>query len=289
MRGNVVLITGSAGGIGRATAYDAAAAGATVILADRDKQGLDRTAEMCEALGGVAQAYVVDVTDRDAMAAFAATVHAEHDAVDVLVNNAGVGMAGPFTAMTLDDWDWIRSVNLDGVIVGCHLFVARMVKRGQGHVVNVASAAGYAPARNMTAYNATKFAVVGFTEALVADLAGTGVHATAICPGIVDTGIIGSTRFIGNGAPDETRARLSGLYRRRGYGPEKVAAAIIDAVARRHDGVLPVGPEANALYRVRRFAPGLAARIARQDGPLGKPKQARTRATRRSRTAEASA
>lgn len=266
LAGRVVLVTGAGGGIGRATAVDAAAAGATLVLADRSADALARTAELCRALGAEVDEHVVDVTDRDAMAAFADAVHARHGAVDVLVNNAGVGMAGPFTAMSLDDWDWIRSVNLDGVITGCHLFVPAMVSAGRGgHVVNVASAAGLAPARNMTAYNATKFAVVGFSDALAADLAGAGVTVSAICPGIVDTGIIGATRFVGDDAAEETRARIGKLYRRRGFGPEKVSAAIWATVAAGRSGVVPVGPEAKALYRLRRFAPRLLARLAGRD------------------------
>jgi NAD(P)-dependent dehydrogenase (short-subunit alcohol dehydrogenase family) len=266
LAGRVVLVTGAGGGIGRATAVDAAEAGATLVLADRSAEGLAETAECCRSLGADVDEHVVDVTDRAAMTAFADAVHARHGAVDVLVNNAGVGMAGPFTAMSLDDWDWIRSVNLDGVVLGCHLFVPAMVAAGRGgHVVNVASAAGLAPARNMTAYNATKFAVVGLSDALAADLAGAGIAVSAICPGIVDTGIIGATRFVGDDAAEETRDRIGRLYRRRGFGPEKVSAAIWSTVAAGRSGVVPVGPEATALYRLRRFAPRLLARLAGRD------------------------
>ncbi|WP_436792590.1 SDR family oxidoreductase [Actinospongicola halichondriae] len=269
-RGKVVLVTGAGSGIGRATALDAATEGAHLVLLEREAGAAADTAERCQQMGGTAEVHVVDVTDRDAMAAVAEKVLAMHGAPDVLVNNAGVGMGGPFTAMGMDDWDWIRSVNLDGVVLGCHLYVPAMVERGSGHVVNLASMAGLVPVRNMTAYNATKFAVVGFSDALAADLWSSGVAVTAVCPGIVHTGIISGTRLLGDPDAEKNRARAEKAYKRRGFGPERVADAIWAAVADRKGGVLPVSFEARLGHRIRRFAPRLATRLSRTNALGGK-------------------
>ena len=131
-KGAVVLITGAAEGIGRATALAFAAHGARLWLVDVDEPGLERTAGEARGAGAGTTARRVDVSDAPAMDALAAEVHAEHGALDVLVNNAGVGLAGGFLDTELADWKWILDVNLWGVIHGCRAFVPRMKERGRG-------------------------------------------------------------------------------------------------------------------------------------------------------------
>ena len=222
-----VLVTGAGSGIGRETALLFAARGATLFLCDVDESGLTETAHDARRSGGEVHAHVVDVSRRDAMSAFAAAVHEKVTALDVLVNNAGVGLSGGVLDTDLEDWDWVISINLWGVIHGLHYFVPPMVRRKKGgHVVNVASAAGFMATPDMAAYGTTKYAVVGLSEALRGELLPHGIGVSVICPGIVNTAIVKTARLKGSGM---TRDDLIDLYKRRNYGPEKVASAILGA------------------------------------------------------------
>ena len=144
LNGKTVLVTGAASGIGRETALACARRGARMVICDVDEGGLAAIADEVRRLGCAVTARRVDVADRDAMRAFSDGVHGEVAAVDLLINNAGVAIGGEFLHTPLTDWDWIVSINVMGVVYGCHYFVPPMVARGRGgHVANVASAAGY--------------------------------------------------------------------------------------------------------------------------------------------------
>src|SRR5207248_783696 len=161
-------------------------------LAVCDVRGGERgeTAAAVCSLGRRALARRVGVARAEEVRAFADAVHAEHEAVDVLINNAGVGLGGGFLDTSLEDWQWILSINLWGVIHGCHFFLPPMVRRGRGgHVVNVSSAAGFLATAQLAAYSATKFAVFGLSEALREELRPHGIAVTTVCPGIINTPI----------------------------------------------------------------------------------------------------
>ncbi|WP_320780655.1 SDR family oxidoreductase [Streptomyces sp. CRN 30] len=264
--GQLVLVTGAGSGIGRATALAFAAAGARVIAVDRDGEAAARTAERARTAGAPeAWAETADVSDEQAMEQLAGKADAEYGVPDVLVNNAGIGLSGSFFATTPEDWKEVLDVNLWGVIHGCRLFGRRMADRGQGgHIVNVASAAAYQPSRLLPAYGTSKAAVLMLSECLRAELAGRGIGVTAVCPGVVDTGITSTARFAGAGAAEERRRqrRTARLYGLRGYPPEKVAAAILQAVLRDR-AVVPVTPEARVSRLLSRFAPGALRSLAR--------------------------
>src|SRR5262245_2255353 len=189
-QGKWLLITGAASGIGRAAAFAFAERGASLILTDIEADGLARTALLCRKLGSTVDEQRVDVSDAGAMQKLAERVHARIRAVDVLINNAGVAAAGSFVGTPLEVWDWVVSINLKGVVHGCHYFVPKMIERGAGgHVVNVASLAGLVASRRMSVYSATKFAVVGMSESLRQELSPFGISVTTICPGVIDTPI----------------------------------------------------------------------------------------------------
>ena len=196
-------------------------------------------------------------------AGFAAAVHAEVEAVDLLVNNAGVAIGGGSLYTSLTDWNWIVSINLMGVVHGCHYFIPPMVARGRGgHVANVASAAGYVGSAAMVAYSTTKFAVVGLSESLRDELAPHRIGVTAICPGLINTPITRSARMLGPDAMPAIRQRMIEFYQKRNYGPERVAANILRAV-QRNRAVAPISPEAWLLYYLKRLMPGPLMRIQR--------------------------
>ncbi|MFF8599201.1 SDR family oxidoreductase [Streptomyces sp. NPDC015232] len=269
--GQLVLVTGAASGIGRATAFAFAEAGARVVAVDRDAEGAARTAEMSRLIGAPeAWGETVDVSDEQAMEKLAAKVASEYGVVDVLVNNAGIGLTGSFFETTSEEWQRVLDVNLWGVIHGCRIFGGQMAERGQGgHIVNTASAAAFQPSRALPAYSTSKAAVLMLSECLRAELAEQGIGVSAICPGIVNTNITSTARFAGVTDEAEEKRRqqkVSRLYGMRNYPPEKVADAILRAVLR-DEAVVPVTPEARGAHLLSRFAPGALRALARVRPP----------------------
>lgn len=263
----LAVITGGASGIGRATALALARQGKRLVLADLDLEGAQATAEACQRLGVEAFAEKVDVSDAAAMEAFAGKVLKAHGAPWLVMNNAGIGMAGSILDTSVRQWQRVLDVNLWGVLHGSRLFAKQMIAAGQGgHVVNVASAAAFAPSRTLPAYATSKAAVLMLTECLRAELAPHGIGVSAICPGLVETPITRRTTFAGSSEAQQARQRerAEKLYRRRAFPPEKVAEAVLEAIAGDRP-VVPVALEAHALQWLGRLAPGLSRRLARVD------------------------
>jgi NAD(P)-dependent dehydrogenase (short-subunit alcohol dehydrogenase family)/pimeloyl-ACP methyl ester carboxylesterase len=269
--GQLVLVTGAASGIGRATALAFAEAGARIVAVDRDGEGAASTAERARLLGAPeAWPETADVSDAQAMELLAARTAGVHGVPDVVVNNAGIGVAGRFLDTTPEDWKQVLDVNLWGVIHGCRLFGRQMVERGQGgHIVNTASAAAFQPSRALPAYSTSKAAVLMLSECLRAELSPHGIGVSAICPGIVNTPITATARHVGvdDEEQERRRARTARLYRLRNYPPEKVARAVLRAVER-NLAVVPVTPEARGARLLGRIAPGSLRALARMDPPL---------------------
>ncbi|WP_326689311.1 SDR family oxidoreductase [Streptomyces sp. NBC_01795] len=269
--GQLVLVTGAGSGIGRATAFSFAEAGARVIAVDRDADSAARTADMARLIGAPhAWAETVDVSDEQQMEKLAEKVADEYGTPDVLVNNAGIGISGSFLETSTEDWKRTLDVNLWGVIHGCRLFGRQMAERGQGgHIVNTASAAAYQPSRVLPAYSTSKAAVLMLSECLRAELAGQDIGVSAVCPGFVNTNITETARFTGADEKEQQRRRrrTSRLYGMRNYPPEKVADAILRAVVH-NQAVVPVTPEARGARLMSRFTPHTLRAIARLRPPV---------------------
>jgi NADP-dependent 3-hydroxy acid dehydrogenase YdfG len=225
--GRVALVTGGAQGIGRETAAALAGAGARVAIGDLDG---DLARQTAQELGGGVVAFDLDVTDRASFALFAACAQEELGPADVLVNNAGIMRIGPFLEEDEAATRRLVDVNIHGVLNGMQLVLPGMVERGRGHLVNVSSSLGRTGLSNATTYCGSKFFVYGASEAIRAELRGTGVDVTCVMPGQVRT---------------DLSAGLADSRAARDVGPEEVAAEILAALRRpRFDVFVPrsLGP-----------------------------------------------
>jgi len=269
--GQVAVVTGAGSGIGRSLCLELAGRGARIVAVDIDASAAERTAELADALTPGARARRVDVADSAAVDGLASWVRDAYGVPDLVFNNAGIGMAGPFLETTARDWERVVDVNLWGVVNGCRAFAPMMVEAGGGgRIVNTASAAAYLPSRVYGAYATTKAAVLMLSRTLRGELAEKGVAVTAVCPGLIDTAIVSNARLSGMGPASAAKERLRRLYRLRGYTPERAARHIADAVASAPE-VVPVTAEAHVGLWLSRIAPGLLRRAARVAPPGRRP------------------
>jgi len=189
--GSAAVVTGAGSGIGRSFAYEIARRGGAVLCVDLREERAEETAKALRELGAHAVAYTCDVGNAAQMAQLAETSEALLGRpVTLVVNNAGVGLGGQIGDVTLEEWHWCMNVNLWGVVHGCHFFAPRLKALGYGGIINVASAAGFAAAPEMSTYNVTKAGVMSLSETLSSELTGTGVKVTVLCPTVVPTNIV---------------------------------------------------------------------------------------------------
>ncbi len=243
--GNVAVITGAASGLGRGIADRFGAAGCRLVLADVEEAPLARAAAELTAAGVEATAVPTDVSDADSIDALAGTVLERHGHVDLLFNNAGVGIHKPTAEMTTRDWEWVLGVNLWGVIHGLRVFLPHMLARDAGRIVNTASSAGHVVVPNLAAYNASKHAVVAISETVRAELRqrGSAVGVTAFCPGVVRTRITSSAR----NRPERLRNPGEALPERDNWD-EKMAKERQEALEARFGRAKPPAEAADILH-----------------------------------------
>jgi len=246
--GKVVAITGAGSGIGRALALDAAGRGALLAVSDWNADGLAETVDLLKA-AGVAElrSDVVDVSDRAAMADWAAAVAGQFGRVNAVVNNAGVTVTGDFEEMSYADFDWIVGVNFLGVVHGTKEFLPHLIASGDGHVVNISSLFGLVSMPGQSAYNATKYAVRGFTEALREEMLVSRhpVGVTCVHPGGIRTGISRN----GRKTESQDAEAIDRLFEDKlaKMPPEKAAAIVLDGMLKGKARVL-VGLDAHVIH-----------------------------------------
>lgn len=248
----VAVVTGGASGIGRSLATQLVAAGARVVIADANGPLAD---EVAAALGPRVRAESVDVTDPSAVRRLVEDTCAREGGIDVLFNNAGIAVFADARDTSLDDWNRQIDVNLRGVIHGIDAAYPLMVRRGRGHIVNTASAAGLLPIPANIAYVATKHAVVGLSLTLRAEARHFGVRVSVVCPGVIDTPIVQSAKIVG---PARETVLADPLLRLR--SPDKLATAILRGV-RRNRAIIPFTAEVRLLWALHRLSPRITEAI----------------------------
>ena len=234
----VAVVTGAASGIGLAMAERFAADNMSIVMADIEAEALAAAAAKVAALGVDVLTQLVDVADAAAVDAMAVASYERFGAVHVLCNNAGVGGGGQQATLSVAEWDWVLGVNLHGVVHGIASFLPRMVASGEeGHIVNTASMAGHVAFSGMGPYNASKYAVVGLSEALFHELAGTTIGVSVLCPGWVNTKIGESGRNRPVAIPermsrpeDVARADYIRTVLAAGLAPAEIASLVHDAI-----------------------------------------------------------
>ncbi|HVY48567.1 MAG TPA: SDR family NAD(P)-dependent oxidoreductase [Minicystis sp.] len=244
------VVTGAGSGIGRAFAVELGRRKGSVLCADLNVETAEETARLVEGAGGVGLAVRADVAKIEDVEHVAADADARLGGVDLVINNAGVAVGGLVGDVSLEDWRWLMGINLWGVVYGCHVFVPRLKKQGRGHVINVASAAGFVSGPRMGPYNVSKAGVIALSETLAGELAGTGVGVTVLCPTFIKTNIAKSAR----GNDHHGMKMVERLMEASKHTPEDVARMTLDAAGKDRLYVLPQN-DARWLWRVKRLDP----------------------------------
>ena len=247
----LVLVTGSASGIGRATALRFSEEGADLILVDINEAGLEDAAREIESRGRKALRYKADLSDAAQVETLHRRVTDDIGTPDVLMNAAGVAIVTRVEEAGLEDWRWILETNLWGYIYMIHYFLPDMILRRSGYVINVASGAGLFAVPYQAPYNTSKHAVVGLTESVRQEMERYGIGASSVCPGMIRTSIINTVRVIG------FKDSAQKMAHKAASPPEKMADAIIRGV-RKNKAVIMYPPYINLIYGLKRFSPRAA-------------------------------
>ncbi|WP_183094788.1 SDR family NAD(P)-dependent oxidoreductase [Nocardioides stalactiti] len=259
----VAAVTGAASGIGRSLAINLAGQGCALALSDIDGTGLAETEALCRSGGSLVTSDIVDVASRSAMHEWADSVVSTHGKVNMIFNNAGVALGSTVETMTWDDMDWLMNINFWGVIHGTKAFLPYLIQSGEGHVVNVSSVFGLVSIPTQSAYNASKFGVRGFTDALYMELkaARHPVSATTVHPGGIKTNIVKNARL--NDSLEIATAQEAAHSRFQTIAmtsPDRAARIILRAVrgGRRR---VTVGPDAKAIDLLSRLPSPLYQKV----------------------------
>jgi NAD(P)-dependent dehydrogenase (short-subunit alcohol dehydrogenase family) len=275
LENKVVVITGAGSGIGRQLALRAAREGALLAISDWDEQGLAESVDLLKAAGvRELRSDQVDVSDRAALAEWATAVAGQFGRVNMVINNAGVTVTGDFEEMSYEDFDWIVGVNLMGVVNGTKEFLPHLIASGDGHIINISSLFGLISMPGQTAYNATKYAVRGFTEALREEMLINGheVGVTCVHPGGIKTGIARHGRKT---ASQDAEAVDSFFEKKLARMTAEKAARIILKGALSGKARVLVGADAHAMHHFAKVTGSryqdIVAKLAPRTMPSRKP------------------
>lgn len=254
LRNRTAVVTGAASGIGRAIAVSLAKRGCSLALADLDDAGLIETERLTANAGAKPSRHRLDVSDRRAVAAFPKEILAAHPGVDILVNNAGVALGGAFEEIAEEDFEWLFGINFWGVVRMTRAFLPLLRASDDARIVNISSVLGLIAPAGQTAYAASKFAVRGFSNALMNELEGSTVGVTVVHPGGVATAIAHRSRWPKSATPERIAAAIETAKRALVLPPETAGEIIVEGVERRAKRVL-VGRDAKTISIVERLAP----------------------------------
>jgi NAD(P)-dependent dehydrogenase (short-subunit alcohol dehydrogenase family) len=261
---SVAVITGAATGIGRALAERLADEGARLCLADINKSALDVVADNLRGKGCDVSAHSVDVADRRQVEALSENVVRQFGRADLLINNAGVALCGDVEEVSVADIEWLMGINFWGTVYGVKYFLPVLKEQKKAYIVNLSSVFGMIAPPGEAAYSASKFAVRGFTEALIHELAGTNVQVSSVHPGGIRTGIAKSSRLGAGTDPsrrEQEAAKFEFLARTT---PERAADRIVTGVLKGETRIL-IGRDASQIDLIQRLLPSRYWRII---GPL---------------------
>jgi short-subunit dehydrogenase len=254
LKGRTGLVTGAAGGIGRAISVSLASRGCHLALADIDEAGLGETAHLAAAHGVRVSRHHLDVADRAGVAALPASVTAAHPGVDLLVNNAGVALGGTFEQVSEADFEWLFGINFWGVVRMTRAILPLLHRSEDACIVNLSSLYGLIAPPGQTAYSAAKFAVRGFSQSLAHELKGTSVGVLVVHPGGVATSIADNARVAQGTSREEIESRREEIKKLLTMPPAKAGEIIVRAIERRKARVI-VGNDAKLVSLLERALP----------------------------------
>ncbi len=266
LSGGVAVVTGAASGIGAALARGLAAKGCNLALADRDAAGLGNSAAAAREKGIKVSEHVLDVSDAKAIAAIPQQVLAEHNRVNVLVNNAGVALGGTFAQTDLADFEWLMNINFYGVVRMTHAFLPYLQREQKAQVVNISSIFGIIAPPGQTAYCASKFGVRGFSESLRHELIDTSIGVTVVHPGGIATNIAENARNPKGINSDEVERRRKRARQMLTLSPDIASATIIKGIETRAWRVL-IGSDARKVALIQRLFPVRYWNVIRRGAP----------------------
>ena len=252
----VAAITGAGSGIGRALALNLAQQGCHLAISDVNEAGLAETVKQAAAFGVKVTSQKLDVSNKDGVHAWADSVVAEHGKVNLIFNNAGVALGSTVEGMSYDELAWVMNINFWGVVYGTKAFLPYLKASGDGHIVNVSSVFGLCAQPTQSAYNASKFAVKGFTEALRQELNGSNIHVTCVHPGGIKTNIARNARVHNDmfGRVADVKKLANDFDRLAATTSEEAARQIVRAIETNQKRLL-IGKDAKALDAIQRLLP----------------------------------
>lgn len=258
LKGTRAVITGAGSGLGQALCLELARRGWRILAADSIEQRARETLALVQQAGGSGEAVCCDVARKDQVAALADRVARDWGGVDLLVNNAGVSVAGCIGRAPLENWQWVIDIDLWGVIYGCHFFVPLMKKNGGGHIVNVSSNAGIANFPEMGPYNVAKAGVISLSETLRAELASYGIGVSVVCPTFFPSRLLETMRC----DTDEQSQIAHKMFDLATMDAAAVARCVLRAVKKNRLYVLPQ-VEAKLFCHMKRLLPGVFSQMVR--------------------------